>query len=969
MKKFTALLIIYLLPVILAIHVMPVNGQESAYVSAIIQEAGEDLGRLDEIISEHETLLQKYPKGPFASTIMFQLAELYAQRSQISYQQAMEAYEKNIERYDRGEISVEPVLPQMDMTKTITYCNRLLDEFPGSKFTDKILYKLGISYMQEGNKLRSKDYFESIVSNYPDSPIAVEAHFRIGEFYFSQREYQTAITHYNHLLDKWDNPYFDMSLYKLGWSYYNLSNYTKAISSFLYLIEDISLLERANTQVLNKTKADLRSEAILYIASCFTEYGGPEAAKDFFEQHKTKDYTLPVLLKIYELYYQRNYYAEAIEILNAVFDIYPYYQNAPDIYAKIIDCYELKDDIAGANSTREKLVQYVGPGSDWLSNQSDSSKAKGLEITKSSLVYLGTFYQSEAQQGQSESDYRMAIDKYIEYLEKFPTADDAVKINYYLADCYFEINEFDNAATAYYDVVLRDSLSKSEFKEQAAFNRILSYYQLFSDSTKAGGPVDIANFLSTDDTLTFITDTYGKRNLLISCNDFVLRFPKSQVLDQVYMKYGEVMHNLKYYLQSIEIYKKVIEMGDNRPYRLLAAMNAGQCYYDAELYHESEIWFSSIIKAFPDSTRFLQKAEVMASSSNFKIAEALNQEGRPLEAADLLTSIAATSTNSEFQERALFESASQYQLAEEPLKAAQALEQLFKRFPQSELADKALYKAAGLRESIQNWDQAVNDYILLVDNIPQSTYSQTALRNAAYCYENQEDWYSARNMYERFVKTFPDAGDELLEALFKIGDMNYKVKDFTAAEDYFNQTIDRYNTLLNTGDFVDNYFAAQAQFMIGEIYFAPYKNIELVPPLKTNLQLKVNNLQKVLTAYKNALEYQVADWSTAATYKIGMSFEEFYRAFVESPPPDELDQEQLETYVNMLHEKAEPYKTQALETYKRNVEQAEANSIANSWVTASQKRINYLTTGSEELQKAQADDNSEEINVAQETAG
>ncbi len=80
-----------------------------------------------------------------------------------------------------------------------------------------------------------------------------------------------------------------------------------------------------------------------------------------------------------------------------------------------------------------------------------------------------------------------------------------------------------------------------------------------------------------------------------------------------------------------------------------------------------------------------------------------------------------------------------------------------------------------------------------------------------------------------------------------------------------------------------------------------------------------------------------------------------------------MNDEQLTMYVDMLREKAEPYKTQALETYRRNIEQAEANSIDNIWVTESKKRIESLTEGLE-TQKVQAEP-SEELNVAQETAG
>jgi len=944
------------------------QAQESAFVSAVINETGEDLNKLNDIIKEHESLLQKYPKGPFASTIMFQLAELYAQKSNLVYQQDMRLYEENIQKYDEGLISTEPPLPRLNMSRTINYCNQLLVEFPNSKFKDKILYKLGISFLQEGDKLKAKNYFESIVKNYPESTIILEAHFRIGEYYFDKRDNQNAIIHYEKLLGNWDNPYFDMSLYKLGWSYYNLNNYSKAISTFLYLIEDISLLEKVKTQVLSKTKADLRSESIQYISSSFTEFGGPKTAKEFLLQHQDKDYTLPILLTMSELYEKRNYYPEAIETYKVILDIYPYYKDAPDIYQKIVNNYELNEDIDGANQIRNELVEKIGPGSEWLvKNTDDEIKNTGIEISRKSLVYLGTYYQAEAQRSADNENYQMAISKYQDYLNKFPNTEEAIKINYYLAECYYEIEDFAKAAESYYNVVKKDSLSKSEYREQAAYNRVLCYYQLLNNEEQLiDTDINIPNFLGAGDTLAIKVNNSTENNLLQACNDFALTFRNSKWLDQVYLKYAETLHELKYFLPAVEVYKLVIDLGKHRSYHLLAAMNAGQCYFDAELYDEAEIWFSKIVKNYPDSTRYIKKAQTLASSAKFKIAEQLGKDNQSLEAAELLTSIVENSVDQEIQERALFESATQYQQAKETTKAALALENLYKIRPQSEHVVEALYKAAELRENNKEWTLAANNYLILADNYPNSKQVFRALRNAAACYENLEDWHTAKAVYTRFIETYPDAGDDLIECMFKIGDMNYKLNDFIKAEQTFNNLITTYQSLNNSQE-LDTYFVAQAQFMLGEIYFNYYNQIELVAPLEINLKLKISNFQKVLQAYKNALVYQVADWSTASTHKIGMAFEEFFRAFTESPPPDELQGDQLDIYVNALKERAKPYKEQAMETYKLNIEQAETNNIENSWVNESKKRIQALSQ-EDNVNKADVN-NTEKVSVVQETTG
>ena len=130
--------------------------------------------------------------------------------------------------------------------------------------------------------------------------------------------------------------------------------------------------------------------------------------------------------------------------------------------------------------------------------------------------------------------------------------------------------------------------------------------------------------------------------------------------------------------------------------------------------------------------------------------------------------------------------------------------------------------------------------------------------------------------------------------------------------------------------------------MIGEIHFQDYCRIELVPPLENNLNKKRELYTAVLTAYRDAGKFNVAEWTTAATHKIGMTYEEFVSAFERSPRPDNLSDTELVSYNQKLNEYSEPFKMQALETYKANVQRAEQSNIENEWIAESRKRMQQL---------------------------
>ncbi len=920
----------------------PSPAQESSLVTAILQEAGTDLAKLSKLINEHESLLKRYPDSEFSATVMFQLAELYEQKASLSFQNKMAEYEQELERYDKGERKQEPIMPRLSLAQTIDYCYRILNEYPSVEFKDKVLYKLAMAHLQEGNLVQATSYFEKIIQNYPKSSINLESYFRIGEYHFDKHDYHDAINHYKALLGKWDNPYFDMALYKLGWSYYNISDYSNAISTFIYLIEDIEHAERVESKTIGKSKADLRSEAIHYIASCFTEYGGPEQAFEFLSPRRETSYARPVLVKMGELYRKRSFYQDAIDSYRKLLALYPNDENAPDIFDGIVLTYEADNQDDKANKVRQEAIDLFSPGGKWALNQPDGEAyTRGTQLAGTYLVYLGKTYQSEAQESGRVRDYQKAIENYKTYLEEYRHADNLDEINYYLAECYYANGEFQHAAEAYHDVTtLYDSTG---YREDAAYNRILCYDQLLgSDPAVDSTLIYLEEFLGTGEILTAKLRRQSEIDLLQACNDYVRFFPDSKYTDQVLMKFGETLHELKLYKPAVQTYKAVVDRGEDGPYYLQAAMNTGQSLFEGEYYHQAELWLKKLVDSYPDSSQYVQRAKTLITSSQFKIAENLGKEGQFAESASVLKSIAQQADDETFKERALYAAAAQYQKMGKETQAALSLEELASSYPESDLAAEALQKAGSIRENNQEWTLAAADYIRLAETYPGSKFAARALKNAALCYETIKDWYAAQRLYDRFVDAYPEKTMDRIECLYKSGEMAFNAGQLDRARQKFQTTISTYQTEIETGEYLDNYFVAQAQFMIGELYFKEYAQLDLKPPLKQNLQRKIQKFNQVLNAYKQTLEYQVADWSTAASYRIGSSFEELVRAFMESPPPPGLDDEKLKLYTDKLEENAQPYKKRALQTYQRTVEQAKANQINNKWVNQSRERMREL---------------------------
>ena len=389
--------------------------------SEVMAEEENEQALLDAIL-RNEAIIEKYPEDPFIPSVLFQVSELYVRKARMEYHRGMMDYEQQLTQVDSTDMEGVPIAPVIDLNKTIDLCYRVLEEFPYIDFRDQVLYRIAVCYQDQGDTEKATTFFEQLIQEFPESEFYPESHFRIGEYFFQKRDFYQAIEHYQKLLERWDNPFFNMALYKLGWSYYNVNDFPSAISTFIYLLSDMRLLEEADTKTLGKTNSQLRQEAIDYVAICFSEYGGAKEVEKFFitEGKGSANYNLQVFLKMAEIFEKRNFDIKAIDVYKTILRNWPNYHYAPVIQQKIVACYEKVSDDENAMAALDDMVQQFGPGSSWISNQRKAElKSDAMTQSEKALLDYASHYHSLGQEQKKRADYLVAIEKYTEFLGKF----------------------------------------------------------------------------------------------------------------------------------------------------------------------------------------------------------------------------------------------------------------------------------------------------------------------------------------------------------------------------------------------------------------------------------------------------------------------------------------------------------------------------------------------------------------------
>ncbi len=951
----TGIVISFLIVTTLRLHSMP------AYLPAKVDSAKTTSLTKKQQIANWKNLVKEFRKvelgticarnavkafsdSSFLPSLLFNLAEWEVRFAKENFNLEMEKYAFLLRKCEKDTSACSDLKdPVINYNAALKACRRLLNEFPRQPFIDKVMYRTGVCLYEIGKRDSAKTLFIQLSEQFPDSSYMPEIFFRIGECYFDEQQYKKALNIYNKIIESWDSPYFAMALYKRAWCYYQLNDYPQAVSTFFYLLNDIDLMEKMDTELLGKSQVELREESLEYIAFCFTDMGGVNVALNFIREIGGSDFTPRILQKMAETYFKRDFYEEALKIDRLILKSFPLFKYAPNIAFNMFESLHKIGQIENAFKIRQTITDNFSATSKWAqANADDEDKENVKSIIKEVDYIIATPFLQRADSLFTAAQYEKAIDNYKRFLKTFPKDERSVHCAYYLAESLYELQKYDAAAVSYKHIVT--NFPDSELAEDAAYNRIISYDKLIQNS-----PVepDTLRWVSSGNFCKVPLETKVHRKLITACKDFTKWFPQSKKVTEIELKIADIFMNAEQYQLAETFLNRVLvailkKKGSTRYYTKTLNMLA-QANFKQENFEQAETWYQLLIKSNPDSSSLIEKSKTMMASASYKVAESLKENGDASAAAIKFERAAAEAQDLQVAEAALFEAAIQFENANKYRRSAINFESFCKKYPQSKNFAAALLHAARNREKLSQWYLAAKNYVAFYESNPNSKEGASALYNAGLNYENAEDWNSMIKIFNNFIAKFPNEKDKLQEALFKVGFAFEQNNNLIQAKQIYKQIINNFQILLTQGEFADDYVAAQAQYRLGEMKHKHFSEIKLKPPFQVNMQKKQAVFNEMLQECVKVAKFNVAEWTTAAFYNIGYGYEEFSLDILNSPAPAELTEDQLKDYWSMINDKwVYPLESEALKYYKSNIELAVKHNLKNTWTTKTKDRAVYL---------------------------
>ena len=278
--------------------------------------------------------------------------------------------------------------------------------------------------------------------------------------------------------------------------------------------------------------------------------------------------------------------------------------------------------------------------------------------------------------------------------------------------------------------------------------------------------------------------------------------------------------------------------------------------------------------------------------------------------------------------------------------AARCFGQLADTYPGGRYREEALYKAGVSHERLQDWDAALTRFATLADpQAPEGHALDGAFRQAETLY-HMGRFTEAQDLLRQIASRSDLPLPRRLEAQVQLGVCELEAGETAAAEATLRKAIEAYGPLRERAE-VEDYYPAQAQFFLGELYRIHCEEVHLDPgkgadSLGKDLEYKAELLLSAQGHYLRAIRMSHPYWATAAGAQIGLLYEGLYEEMVHAPLPRELATQQADIYRQELRKKIRVLMAKAINAYEQTLEAAERVGSAGPFVEKTRESLKRM---------------------------
>ena len=723
--------------------------------------------------------------------------------------------------------------------------------------------------------------------------------------------------------------YYELALYKLGWTLYKQEFYEEALHRYFALL-DYKVASGYDFDSTHEEEEERRVEDTFQVISLsLSNLGGTEVIGEYFSANGHRSYEDRVYRYFGDFYLAKLRYNDAATVYKSFVALYPLHPVAPHFSMRTIEIYEAGGFPKLVLDSKKEFASRYGLRAEYWRHFDVGGSPQVLSYLKSNLKDLANHYhaqyQDAAQAQEKPANYAEASRWYREFLDSFHSDPEAAPLNYQLADLLRENGDQAGAAREY---------------ERTAYD-----YPLHEKAAAAGYAAIYAHreYLKT---VSAEARDAARRDTVNSSLKFADTFPQHEHAAVVLGAAAEDLYDMKDFALARSSAQKLIDSFPNAApsVRRTAWVVVAHSSFDLAEYQPAEQAYTRVLEVTPQDDKSRPALVENLAASIYKQGEQANELGEYRAAADHFLRVRQAAPTSKICAGAQYDAGAALIRLKDWTAAADVLDTFRRTYPGHELEKEATKQLAIVHREAGQLSQAAAEYERVAAESESAEMRAEALLLAGDLYEQSKSVDRALDVYSRYVEQFPKPVETAVETRFKIAEI-FKARSDEARYHEQLKEIVRIDAAAGSErtDRTRN-VAARSALVLSEELYERFAAVKLLQPFERSLQDKRVAMDTAIKAFDNLVAYEVGEVTAAATFYMAEVYSNFSRSLVESERPAGLSGADLQKYEDAIEEEAFPFEEKAIAVHEKNLELM-PEGIYNAWTEKSLARLAVLKPG------------------------
>lgn len=875
---------------------------------------------------------------------------------------------------------------------------RVLKDYPWFSQYDLALYVDGFLAYEQGKQDEAIDRFNRILKDFPRSRFVADAHMARAESLFNGKyDYQAALLEYEEVLKFKNSELYGLALFKSAWCMWRLGRSEEAAKRFVSVFEvtDPNGAAGKTNAAQRKQLDELQAEALKYLVEVFTE-DEKNTAQDvygFLTKIGGDRFAGKVVRALAVQFYDQAHYDRGIEAYELLLKLEPASSDAPGWVLQIAQGHNATEDWPKLRVAYDRAVTGFAAGSAWAKTQGDPAVVAraSADIEKQLREHALQLHAKAQKDKTSRAEFEGAAGLYTVYLSKFDGEKTAYQVHYYLGEIYFHHLDRGNDAATQYMAAARampkDEAEREPLKTQrhdAIYNAIAALERVRTSELEA------RKKQRAPDGGSAFQETEADKKFAEALELYAQLYPSDPALPELFFRQGRQYYDYGVYDSAVKIWGSLLEKFPRSQYALAAGELILDSFNRAKNYENIETWARRLksAPAFASDTNqrkldtlivqavFKQGEQKAAAGEHSDAARAYLRAAKEFpsdpraaqacvnaeleaqkagdvevlkEAAKLVTGKAyATKAESPhgawiaaatLQSMGLFAESAEFHEA-----IAGLADREHPNYQKYEHARDAAYNAVVLRVATGEHDKAItngNRYLLQYGT---TSDADEVVFQMGKAHQNAGRNKEAADLYRRYLARSKNQ-DHRVQGWVLLATALVKNGDDRAADEALKAAVDIGKRKRNELGPEGKYAAAQARYLEGERVLERFDKIQIsgdVKQLSGRLKQKAELLKAASSVFLDVVSLGVAEWTTAALYQIGRTYETFGKSLKDAPPPSGLSDADKEAYQQQIDEFVVPIEERSLDAYENGWKKAIELGIYNQWTAKMRDALGRL---------------------------